>query len=164
MHHEQCQCPDPTGSCPRYGWMKGFRWEYCQGKRKLTDEQRDKVLDSYLLDKESRSGAIVTTPSTVPPPVPVQKVPATPSIFVKAIRFLKAGVRYVAAGLPIITEEAYAKRRSICDACEYRTKNDTCGHPDCGCRLKGLVNKLQLATEKCPAKKWGQELPIAETK
>jgi hypothetical protein len=58
------------------------------------------------------------------------------------------------------TPEVQAARRAICYApCDY-LKDDHCTHQKCGCRLKGIENKITWATEVCPIGKWPSGEPV----
>lgn len=76
----------------------------------------------------------------------------------KAINFTKAVSKFAFKSLKerklqIVSAEQYEERLNICNDCDFR-------HPikpictKCGCKTKGLLNKAQLKTEKCPLGKW----------
>lgn len=63
--------------------------------------------------------------------------------------------RWLAAGLPIVSESHRAARAAVCAACPFwepqaRLGLGRCRHRGCGCTLL----KWWLATERCPAGKW----------
>ena len=77
-----------------------------------------------------------------------------PPIWVRGWNFATAMAKWVAAGRPMRTHDEIAERLAICHGCE-RLKNDVC--LSCGCQCietEIVMNKLTLATEKCPLGKW----------
>lgn len=72
-----------------------------------------------------------------------------------ASNFAGAMVRWVKAGLPVVTRPEYQARASVCDACPHwdraaRLGLGKCSAPGCGCTSL----KRWLATEKCPLGRW----------
>ena len=68
--------------------------------------------------------------------------------------FSKALVQWTAAGMPVRTQEQVTEIYKICSACEF-LKNNVCQKCGCQCDAKNiLLNKLTIATEKCPVGKW----------
>ena len=58
-------------------------------------------------------------------------------------------------------EHVYQKRMSVCESCEYHSKNHFSIRPDahctnCGCTLSA---KTKCLTCECPVKKWLSETP-----
>jgi hypothetical protein len=87
-----------------------------------------------------------------PPPEPLPE----PTVFDLTFNFSKAVSKWVANGAPVVSEEEYNKRSSICDGCEHwdgkaRLGLGKCNVPSCGC----TKFKRWLKTEKCPLNKWG---------
>lgn len=88
--------------------------------------------------------------------------PQPPDIFERAANAAKAAGRVAAAavsGKPItVSDEVYAERLSICEACEFLRKSDkVCTAAGCGCYVVGTAitpGKARLATENCPKGKW----------
>ncbi len=88
-----------------------------------------------------------------------------PSILRQAASFVSAEARWIGAGRPIRSEARVAEIFAICQACQHfrpgaSELEGSC--VVCGCRLRrtgGLFNKIQMATEGCPAKppKWTPE-------
>ena len=85
--------------------------------------------------------------------------PRPPGVLAKAKALLAVEARWIAAGRPMRTADKIAAIFEICRECEHfqakNERNGTCGL--CGCRLKqtgGLLNKIAMATESCPAGKW----------
>lgn len=73
-----------------------------------------------------------------------------PSLATKAVGFVKATVRHVAAGMPTVTDEEKARRLSICVVCPaFNAANATCGK--CGCYV---TVKSAMRLERCPIGKW----------
>ena len=80
-----------------------------------------------------------------------------PSLLELAKNFTTALTRWVKAGAPVVNEEVYRERISICETCEYwkpeaRMGLGKCSAPGCGCTKL----KLWLKTERCPLGKWDQ--------
>lgn len=70
-------------------------------------------------------------------------------------RGMEAFGRWVAAGLPIVSEELRQERGKICQQCPFwdgaaRWGLGSCNHAACGCTQL----KWWLRTERCPAGKW----------
>lgn len=88
-----------------------------------------------------------------------------PSILRQVASFVSAESRWIAAGRPIRSEARVVEIFAICQACQHfragaSELEGSCAV--CGCRLRsagGLFNKIQMATEGCPAKppKWTPE-------
>ena len=75
-------------------------------------------------------------------------------------RYTRAIVRWIKAGRPIRTEERIADVYEICLNCRAMDKEThSCRY--CGCRLgtgaNPLLNKIAMATERCPVGKWDME-------
>jgi hypothetical protein len=89
-----------------------------------------------------------------------------PSIARKASNVAVAQARWLAAGSPVRPEKRIAEIFAVCQECEhFRTgatiDQGSCGL--CGCCLRrrgGLLNKIRMATEGCPAQppKWEAEV------
>lgn len=77
----------------------------------------------------------------------IQTPRAKPTLIQMAADFAKAMIRWSGKGFACVSKDEYIKRRSICSEC---TGGWRCPH--CGCMLWA---KIALATEKCPAGKWG---------
>jgi hypothetical protein len=92
---------------------------------------------------------------------------------VKAARYSKSTVAWMAEGCPVRTDEEVDRIfREHCAVCPGGWfQNDTCTHKDCGCQIRtsageritlfgitisaGFVNnKLRRATEHCPIGEW----------
>ncbi len=71
-----------------------------------------------------------------------------PSLVQKAKNLTSAVVKQVAAGLPRVSDAAYAARMSVCESCEQKSGNSC---KLCGCNLS---TKARWATQKCPLDKW----------
>ncbi len=71
-----------------------------------------------------------------------------------ALKFATAIAKWTLAGMPTRSEEAIGERLAICQVCPQFD-----GHACkiCGCNCgpdKSIFNKIALATEKCPLRKW----------
>lgn len=86
------------------------------------------------------------------PSVPLAaQLPPDPSALQLGRNFTAATSRWVAAGLPVVSEPVYQARAAACGACEYwapkaRLGLGKCRAPGCGC----TKFKRWLATERCP--------------
>lgn len=82
-----------------------------------------------------------------------QEAVVTPTLLQKAKSLTTAIVKHVAAGLPVISDEAKERRLSICGGCVHNN-NGTCRA--CGCLLSA---KVALPHEQCPLNppKWNSE-------
>lgn len=89
-----------------------------------------------------------------------------PSLARRAASFAGAQSRWLTAGRPMRSVERIEELFAICQECEHFRPGAT--HVEgtcrlCGCRLRrvgGLLNKIQMATEGCPARppKWEPEV------
>lgn len=140
MKHEKCQCDTPTSSCPLYGFMKGRRWEVCQGVN-VEDEKRDRLLDAWQIQQEGE-----------------------PSVLRKAVNLAGAVVRHAIDGFSILPTEEANVRLAVCTSgCEFwdgNEENPRCLHEKCGCWLK---EKVRWRSEDCPVKKWPLIMAMAGT-
>lgn len=125
--HPACECPKPTGTCPRYGWMKGRRWEHCQGIR-TSAGQRNGYLDAYQATKDHPEG---------------------PNAIAKALNYAQAMLIHAMDGLKKTTEEEKRIRLEICGGCDSLNGDGTCSK--CGCPVE---EKADLRSSRCPLKKW----------
>lgn len=93
-------------------------------------------------------------PATRPP---AGSTSAMPAPVARAARYTSAVARWIAAGKPKRTQEEIDHLFTICQACEhFSQKASACR--ECGCRInrnqRAMGNKLAMATEHCPIKKW----------
>lgn len=76
----------------------------------------------------------------------------------KTIRYTRALARWIKSGRPTRAEEEIVRiHDEICLLCDhYDPDRKSCNL--CGCRinlsLKAYLNKIAMATEKCPKDKW----------
>jgi hypothetical protein len=111
----------------------------------------------------------------------------------KPLTYGRALRRWAQAGYPVRTDdEVKAILDTHCRNCQAFFDGSTCQHVNCGCSIKGLeeekrnllvkmisslgftritkrtqglVNKLRMATESCPERKWGTDgSPSGENK
>jgi hypothetical protein len=103
------------------------------------------------------STTVSTAVSTVgedPSAVRQSSVSQEPPLLIRGWNFAAALARWTLAGLPRRTQVEIEARLAICQACEF-LKNNHCGKCGCACNEKNrLINKLALATERCPIGKW----------
>ena len=109
-----------------------------------------------------------------PSPPPEQQVAASngtpdqpPDLLQRAWRYSKALAGWIAEGRPTRSPEEIERLLAICRACpHYDAKAEICRA--CGCRVttakEAWRNKLAMATEACPLKKWGIKLSPEELK
>lgn len=77
-----------------------------------------------------------------------------PSLMIRGWNFAAAMARWTLAGMPRRTQNEIDERLAICQACPF-LQNDHCTKCGCACvESNRLMNKLSLATEKCPEGKW----------
>jgi hypothetical protein len=77
-----------------------------------------------------------------------------PPFLIRGVNFASAMARWVAAGRPMRTQSEIDERLAICQACPELVDNH-CAKCGCACvETNQLMNKLALATEKCPLGKW----------
>ena len=76
--------------------------------------------------------------------------PRMPGVGQRVVSAGAAAIGWMAAGAPLRPEADRQRADSICRACDYRTTDGAC--LVCGCYL---APKTAMATERCPAGKWG---------
>lgn len=77
-----------------------------------------------------------------------------PSLLKQGFNFAWAITNWAASGFKTRNEDAINERLAICRACPELV-NDQCQKCGCACvESNRLINKLALATEKCPLGKW----------
>lgn len=139
---EPCKCPNPNTDCQRAGMpMVGRLYELCSGRCPSERPCRDGLSERYRAawDEAKRQRTWWHRAT---------------EWFSKVFRFGRAVTKHVAHGMPKTTEEVYASRRALCDACNRRDPaTDACTL--CKCPLsRKLFNKLRMAKESCPLGKW----------
>jgi hypothetical protein len=78
----------------------------------------------------------------------------TPSLLIRGWNFATAMARWAGAGMPRRSQLEIEERLAVCQSCEF-LRNQHCVKCGCACVEKNrLMNKLALATEKCPLGKW----------
>lgn len=79
---------------------------------------------------------------------------SSPPILILGWNFASAITRWTLAGMPRRTQAEIDERLAICQACPFLVDNH-CNRCGCACvEQNQLINKLALATEKCPENKW----------
>ncbi|MEI8381050.1 MAG: hypothetical protein WCJ09_13035 [Planctomycetota bacterium] len=93
------------------------------------------------------------TSETNPPELtPTHVTP--PTLLIRGWNFAQAISRWTLAGMPRRTDAEIEERLEICQACPF-LKNHHCLKCGCACvESNRLINKLALATEKCPEGNW----------
>lgn len=112
------------------------------------------------------SKAQLSNDSRTPGTFKARAAKSAPSFARKAISFATAEVRWLTAGRPMRNREQVAEIFAMCQACEFFRAGTIEGEGQCrlcGCCLRsagGLLNKIRMATEGCPAKppKWKPEV------
>ena len=80
-----------------------------------------------------------------------------PPIWIRGWNFAGAMTRYLASGRKRCTRKQIDKRLAICQACPHLV-NDHCRKCGCACNEENkLMNKLALASSRCPIGKWNPE-------
>ena len=73
----------------------------------------------------------------------------------RAIRYTKAIATWTMAGMPVRSNHEVASIFAVCAACDH-FNGRAC--TVCGCSTStsaiAFVNKIKMATEKCPKDKW----------
>lgn len=82
-----------------------------------------------------------------------------PTLAQEAWNYTQAVKMWRNAGYPARTSEEIARLLAICEACPHYKADGLrkhCGLCGCTCNSSewGLVNKLAMATETCPEKRW----------
>lgn len=90
------------------------------------------------------------------PPTGTPKIPKGPGIATKVANYVGAIGRWVKAGRPERTKEEVERIfDTICKPCQFFLEGSC---RTCGCRVArsgaALLNKIKMATEDCPKKKW----------
>jgi len=110
-----------------------------------------------------RDGDQIVIPPVIrsPVPDPSKPRPAAPKPASSAEQiwnYSVAVVNWKKSGSPLRSEEEVAAFTAVCEACPYFAPGRRPHCRLCGCYLKnaplGLTNKIQMATEHCPNKKW----------
>jgi len=83
----------------------------------------------------------------------------TQNFFNRAYRYTRALSRWIKAGRPVRSEEEIKRIfETCCKPCEAY-EGGTCRY--CGCQVNfakaSMLNKIAMATEDCPLKKWGEK-------
>lgn len=87
-----------------------------------------------------------------------KKIQVKPKISSKPLNYIKALSKFIASSiwhkeLQFVNGNQYLIRLEECASCDHRhPEKPECGV--CGCKIKGIFNKAQLKTEKCPLGKW----------
>lgn len=85
---------------------------------------------------------------------PSQQATIAPTLLIRGWNFTAAMARWTLAGMPRRTQAEIDERLAICQACPF-LQNNHCTKCGCACvEQNRLVNKLALATEKCPEGRW----------
>jgi hypothetical protein len=86
--------------------------------------------------------------------LPEEVLKSAPALVIRGWNFAKAIARWTLAGLPRRSQAEIEERLAICQACPH-LQNDHCQKCGCACvEQNRLMNKLALATERCPLGKW----------
>ena len=81
------------------------------------------------------------------------------NILNQGFRYTRALYRWIKAGRPVRSDDEIERIfETCCNPCEaYDVQSSSCRH--CGCRVNLIkaapLNKIAMATEECPDKKWG---------
>lgn len=128
MKHKLCECNEQTDNCPRYGWMKGRKWNVCQFKE-VSAERRDELLDAYEHGNTLKN--------------------SDPGILQKAVNLTKSTVNHALDGFAKASPQLKRIRLEVCNMCDQLTPERTCRA--CGCPVE---DKADRRSEKCPLAKW----------
>jgi hypothetical protein len=120
-----------------YGAATGLTLERCNAYRVHWGLS---PLDAPLVDTGEQSQ-----------PLPLPKLPP---LLIRGWNFSQALARWALAGMPRRSQPEIDERLAICQTCEY-LKHQHCQKCGCACvETNRLMNKLALATERCPLGKW----------
>jgi hypothetical protein len=113
------------------------------------------VIDLYGLQTAMREWSEFFTKLEAMPvpekPVELQK----PNWLIRGWNFTTAMAKWTAAGMKMRSQAEIDARLAICQACPYLDRQSTCTVCGCACvETNQVLNKLAIATEKCPMGKW----------
>ena len=128
MPHEPCQCDVPNANCPRYGWMKGRKWEVCQGKENTTD-RRDELLEAYAYGNTKKD--------------------SDPPLAKQIVNYIDSTIKHALNMFEPTSEQEREARLDICNSCDQLSPEKNCRA--CGCPVN---DKASRASELCPLLKW----------
>lgn len=155
-----CECQLPEGAtklfCDRHKCTKYKRLvELCAAGAQGAPRARD-----YWQAWEKGDG-----PGQAKP----EEKESTVNKLARPTRYAKAIARWEAAGSPVRSDDEVLRIYAICETCKFFADN-RCTHKTCGCSVlppvdekatlaglilpQGFANKLRMATEKCPVRKW----------
>ena len=134
---------------PECDSMAGRLRQICRGEADLPLDG-DNSINAYRvawgLDPISSTSQVA--PTAAPP------AQSAPPLIVRGWNFATAIARWTLAGMPRRSQAEIDARLAICQACPF-LQNDHCTKCGCACvEQNRLINKLALATEKCPEGKW----------
>lgn len=135
-------CDDCAKQIPPQRWNKvtlGLSWA---ALRKTDEAKYKQKLEEWMpLFKEMSRHAKAATPK--------------PGIVATGKRYVTAVARWMAAGSPVREDSEVDRIFAICLGCEHYN-GKSC--QVCSCRVNksqtALLNKIRMATEKCPKEKW----------
>lgn len=77
-----------------------------------------------------------------------------PPLLIRGLNFAQAMARHAASGFKRCSKKQISERLEICQSCPHLQDNH-CSLCGCACIAENqLMNKLALASEKCPLGKW----------
>jgi glycosyltransferase involved in cell wall biosynthesis len=124
-------------------------------RRQMAQNARQRVIDLYGLQTAMREWSEFFTKLEAMPvpekPVELQK----PNWLIRGWNFTTAMAKWTAAGMKMRSQAEIDARLAICQACPYLDRQSTCTVCGCACvETNQVLNKLAIATEKCPMGKW----------
>ena len=80
---------------------------------------------------------------------------ALPPLLIRGWNFAAAMAKWALCGFPRRSEAEIADRLAICQACDnFEAQRQRCLKCGCCVETEQLINKLALATERCPEGHW----------
>lgn len=119
-------------------------------RRQMAQNARQRVIDLYGLQTAMREWSeFFAKLETIP--VPDKPV----NWLIRGWNFTMAMAKWTAAGMKMRSQAEIDARLKICQACPYLDRQSTCTVCGCACvETNQVLNKLAIATEKCPMGKW----------
>lgn len=128
-------------------------------RRNMAANARKRVVDLYGIQNAMKEwSTFFEKLESTPAPTGVGRSaeePQKPNWLIRGWNFTAAMAKWTAAGRPMRTQDEIDARLKICQACPYLDRQSNCTVCGCACvETNQVLNKLAIATEKCPKGKW----------